>query len=549
MVKIYSVKTIQTSGIGACGDLEEEPAPTEETYAPPAPKTAKQLAAKRNQERVKSILLLAIPDEYLLKFHNVTDAKSLWEAIKSRFGGNEESMIDAIKISIEFHGASISKEDINQKFLRSLPPLWNQIALIMRNKPDIDEIDIDDLYNNLRVYKDEMKRSSSSTSTSQNLAFLSSENTSSTNEVSTASGDFGVNTAGGISQVSSTHVLMMTILDGRSGRNQGKSIFKVDTGRGNAPKMNLQYMHWWLRFIGGFDGSYVLEMETVNYALNGLISSSSSIKSSDEAVHTVNDRSANQTSLINFMLSKMRKGAFTSVNNARPVVLLANQEAHYCPIKRFTTQIPAFRPKDLKKDVKTFGVQNMTTAGTRAIVNTDRRSFMLKKGNPEIMLRGSCSAMEYVVASCHMTGQLSYRSDYEDYNGSFVAFRSGPKGGKITGLENTNDIIMDHKREFSVARTPQQNGVAERKNRTLIEVARTMLADSLLPVPFWVEAVNTSCYVLNRGNPEILLLNHAMVDSACSSHMTGNKAYLSDYEGYNGRFVAFRSDPKRDLVG
>ncbi|GJU01616.1 putative reverse transcriptase domain-containing protein [Tanacetum coccineum] len=59
-------------------DLEEEPAPTtRETSAPPAPKTAKQLAARRNQERVKSILLLAIPDEYLLKFHNVADAKSL----------------------------------------------------------------------------------------------------------------------------------------------------------------------------------------------------------------------------------------------------------------------------------------------------------------------------------------------------------------------------------------------------------------------------------------------------------------------------------------
>ncbi|GJV66534.1 putative reverse transcriptase domain-containing protein [Tanacetum coccineum] len=59
-------------------DLEEEPAPTTgETSAPPAPKTAKQLATRRNQERVKSILLLAIPDEYLLKFHNVADAKSL----------------------------------------------------------------------------------------------------------------------------------------------------------------------------------------------------------------------------------------------------------------------------------------------------------------------------------------------------------------------------------------------------------------------------------------------------------------------------------------
>nr|GEW96858.1 ribonuclease H-like domain-containing protein [Tanacetum cinerariifolium] len=54
------------------------------------------------------------------------------------------------------------------------------------------------------------------------------------------------------------------------------------------------------------------------------------------------------------------------------------------------------------------------------------------------------------------------------------------------------------KREFSVARTPQQNRVAERKNKTLIEAARTMLADSLLLIPFWADAVNTACYVQNR---------------------------------------------------
>ncbi|GKF60367.1 hypothetical protein Tco_0177153 [Tanacetum coccineum] len=59
------------------GDLQEEATPAREQSGPPAPKTAKQLAAKRNQERVKSILILAIPDEYLLKFHNVPDAKSL----------------------------------------------------------------------------------------------------------------------------------------------------------------------------------------------------------------------------------------------------------------------------------------------------------------------------------------------------------------------------------------------------------------------------------------------------------------------------------------
>nr|GEU81985.1 hypothetical protein [Tanacetum cinerariifolium] len=55
--------------------------------------------------------------------------------------------------------------------------------------------------------------------------------------------------------------------------------------------------------------------------------------------------------------------------------------------------------------------------------------------------------------------------------------------------------IKGIKREFSNARNPQQNGVAERKNKTL---ARTMLADSLLPIPFWAKAVNTACYVQNK---------------------------------------------------
>ncbi|GKD26368.1 ribonuclease H-like domain-containing protein [Tanacetum coccineum] len=54
------------------------------------------------------------------------------------------------------------------------------------------------------------------------------------------------------------------------------------------------------------------------------------------------------------------------------------------------------------------------------------------------------------------------------------------------------------KREYSVARTPQQNGVAERRNRTLIKAARTMLDDSKLPTTFWAEAVSIACYVQNR---------------------------------------------------
>ncbi|GJV77556.1 putative ribonuclease H-like domain-containing protein [Tanacetum coccineum] len=88
------------------------------------------------------------------------------------------------------------------------------------------------------------------------------------------------------------------------------------------------------------------------------------------------------------------------------------------------------------------------------------------------------------------------------------------------------------KREFSVARTPQQNGVAERKNRTLIEAARTMLADLKLPTTFWAEAVNTACYVQNRveNTPNIAgsgpnwLFDKPVVAGNQSNGSTGTKA-------------------------
>ncbi|GJT90014.1 putative ribonuclease H-like domain-containing protein [Tanacetum coccineum] len=84
------------------------------------------------------------------------------------------------------------------------------------------------------------------------------------------------------------------------------------------------------------------------------------------------------------------------------------------------------------------------------------------------------------------------------------------------GIEFNNKVMDDFckekgiKREYSVARTPQQNGVAERRNRTLIEAARTMLADSKLPTTFWAEAVSIACYIQNRVYKENLMQVEAM---------------------------------------
>ncbi|GJZ63351.1 ribonuclease H-like domain-containing protein [Tanacetum coccineum] len=130
-------------------------------------------------------------EDHLTKFHKMTDVKEMWDAIKSRFGGNDESkkmqkyILKQQFEGLSIHGARVSSEDANQKFLRSLPSAWSQVSLIMRTKPGVDSLSFDDLYNNLRVFENDVKGSTASSSSTQNVAFVS-ENTSSTNDVSTA---------------------------------------------------------------------------------------------------------------------------------------------------------------------------------------------------------------------------------------------------------------------------------------------------------------------------------------------------------------------------
>nr|GEW41579.1 putative ribonuclease H-like domain-containing protein [Tanacetum cinerariifolium] len=73
--------------------------------------------------------------------------------------------------------------------------------------------------------------------------------------------------------------------------------------------------------------------------------------------------------------------------------------------------------------------------------------------------------------------------------------------------------IKGIKREFNVPRIPQQNGIAEKKNRTFIKTARTMLADSLLPISFLAEAVNIACYVQNRAKLKGSLMKDLWLDT------------------------------------
>nr|GEX60580.1 ribonuclease H-like domain-containing protein [Tanacetum cinerariifolium] len=143
---------------------------------------------------------MALREDHLAKFHLMADAKEIWEAIKSIFSGNDESKkmqkyllkqhfegfsvspleglhkeydrFQTLPSQLEIHGAGVSNKDANQKFLRSLPSSWSYVALIMRTKLGLDTLSFDDLYNNLRVFKCDVKGTTASSTTAQNIAFI-----------------------------------------------------------------------------------------------------------------------------------------------------------------------------------------------------------------------------------------------------------------------------------------------------------------------------------------------------------------------------------------
>ncbi|GJS20881.1 ribonuclease H-like domain-containing protein [Tanacetum coccineum] len=175
-----------------------------------SPVTAAEIQAVEKERKAKNILLMAIPKEHMRRFHGMDDAKEIWEAIRTRFGGNANSkkmqkavfkqQFEAFKISnseglekgydrfqqllsqLEAHGAEVSTEDANHKFLRSLPSAWSNLAMTMRTNPEIDNLSIDDLYNNLRVFEQEIQGAPKPSSSAQNVAFVS-QSKSSTNKV------------------------------------------------------------------------------------------------------------------------------------------------------------------------------------------------------------------------------------------------------------------------------------------------------------------------------------------------------------------------------
>ncbi|GJX28264.1 hypothetical protein Tco_0236343 [Tanacetum coccineum] len=119
-----------------------------ETSVPPT--TAKQKLGRKNELKARDTLLMALPNEHQLKFNTYKSAKTLMESIEKRFGEGLDQIYKRLQkliSQLEIHGETISQEDVNLKLLRSLPSEWKTHTLIWRNKPDLEDLCMDDFTN------------------------------------------------------------------------------------------------------------------------------------------------------------------------------------------------------------------------------------------------------------------------------------------------------------------------------------------------------------------------------------------------------------------
>ncbi|GJW51917.1 reverse transcriptase domain-containing protein [Tanacetum coccineum] len=164
------------------------------------PATIEEKTCKKNDVKTRSLLLMALSNEHQLTFDQYVDAQSMFAAIKAQFGGNvatKKTQKALLKQQYENFSASSSAsldfifnrpqnlvsrleilgmvtppEDLNVKFLRSLPSEWDTHVVVWMNKPDFNSMGLDDLYNNFKIVEQKVKKSAGASNDDKNLAFV-----------------------------------------------------------------------------------------------------------------------------------------------------------------------------------------------------------------------------------------------------------------------------------------------------------------------------------------------------------------------------------------
>ncbi|GJW85291.1 hypothetical protein Tco_0158436 [Tanacetum coccineum] len=517
---------------------------------------------KKNHVKTRSMLLMVLPNKHLMTFNQYKDAKTLFAAIQTRFGGNEAT----------------------KKTQKTL--------LKQMNKPDLDTMSFDDLYNNFKIVEQEVKRTASSSS--QNMVFVSSP--SSTNEVNTA---YGVSTANtqvspSSTQVStaSTQVSTANLSDATFyaflaisiTEHEDKKVFLENWNQDSSRRtVNVEETSSKAMVAingAGIDWSYMADDEVpTNMALMDF---------SDSEVH--NDKTCSKTCLKSFetlktqldnLRIKFNKSEFNLATYKRglasveeQLVFYKNNEVIFCEQLAVLKRDISYKDSEismLKSELEK--LKQEKESNQLKIENFDNASKSIDKLIGSQITNKSRKGMGFVsynVVPPPHTGSfsppnldLSYSGLEEFQQPKFEGY--GPKTSKSVSEDISNEVrespdaplveelVSDDKLEKktvfpTVAKIefvrPKQQEKPGRKPVKYAEMYR--LTAITIKGKEWSKVVNTArpnsavVNVVRVNQGHLQKEDQGYVDSGFSRHMTGNMSYLSDFKEFNGRYVTFR---------
>ncbi|GJV34700.1 putative ribonuclease H-like domain-containing protein [Tanacetum coccineum] len=569
-----------------------------DTEGPIPPKTVEQKLARKNKLKEKSTLLLDIPDENLLKFHGIKDAKTLWEAIKVRFGVNKESkkmqktilkqqyenfaasrserldktndMFEKLISQLEIHGEVISQEDANLKLLRKNTSNTNEAVNTAHDVSTAssqgqassstyaDDVMFSFFANqsnmetpaNALVVQDGIGSSSSDSELEEALKEkddlklkLEKFEESSKNLTKLINSKISAKDKAGLgydSQINKSEVVHSEFNSRESNVDDYpvNDRFKIGEGfHAVPPPYSGNYMPSRpdLSFPRLDDYVYktkVSETETsISKTSKDIIEKPKTVRPSapiiedwdtDSVFRPKTDQTKPKFTKINFVKSN-ENVKYVNKENIHKQVEYPKKSQSPRAVATKLGQVPvnAAKQNSPRAASSISTARPFNTAALKSKMNDAfRKTYSyFKAHSPEVLNETECLVLSPDFKLLDES-QVLLKVPRQNNMYSFDLKNVVPSGGetllevylqsflKMTILvllvrreSNTKPLFCEMKeikREFSVARTPQQNGVAERKNRTLIEAAKTMLADSLLPTTFWAEVVSTACYVQNR---------------------------------------------------
>nr|GEU50463.1 putative ribonuclease H-like domain-containing protein [Tanacetum cinerariifolium] len=466
-----------------------------------------------------------------LKFHSYQDAKLLMEAIKKRYGGNKESK---------------KQENMNLKLLRSLPSEWKTHALIWRNKAELETISLDDLYNNLKIYEPEISGSSNTNQNPQNMAFVSSKSTSSTNEAdTTASVVSTAHTLG--TPINSTFVdnlsdaMICTFLESQPKTPQ---LAKEDPEQIDPDDLEEMDLHWEMAMLT-IRARRFKKRTSRSLDMNG--------------------------QRIGFDKTKME--CFNCHKNghfARECKALRNQDNKGREYGRTTVPVETPIKNALIAQDRIGGYdwsyQDEKETLTNYAFMTLRSSRSSSSSHSEV---DSCSKTCIKAYADLKNKYDSLTSDYKKSQHNLFSYKAGLQSveERLVADKTVKTIDITHKGVLSIE---DPKSVMKNNFGPLIienwhldddnkELSPTVDVKTVKPSVERIESVKTPREVVktveshkphkhyprgNKRNWNNLMATHSkrsikkgVIDSCCSRHMTGNKCYLTDFEAFNGGFV------------